>query len=466
MTATPTDFFDPTARNSRARQAVAVELMRELSRYSDPGELSRVFARRMNQLYPTARQITLTRRGLDHPRVRVTRFSGWADPPDPYREPDRLPVVCGGVFADWLADDQPRVIDRLHVDPADPAAEYLAGQRSVLAIPVFDAGQPTTLVVLTREEAGAFPPEQVPELVWLTNLFGRATQSLLLSSRLQEAYDAAEYELRTIAEFQQHLLPDGVPTVAGLDVGVHFRPAQRAGGDYYDFFHLPDGKLGVLVADVSGHGTPAAVLMAVTHSMTHARTEPPHRPGEFLAFLNAQLARRYTIATGNFVTATYAVFDPKRGTLTYASAGHAAPRGRVNGSARFEALDQVRRLPLGVTHRAVGPYPEQVMRLNPGDAVAFFTDGITEAVSPLGEPFGEGRLDAALGRPFTCAACGVAEVVRELERFTAAGPPGDDRTLVLVSRTETGREKWRAKAAAAAMPCGGEMQESAETLSP
>jgi phosphoserine phosphatase RsbU/P len=457
MPVTPTDFFDPTARTSRARQTVAVELMRELSRYSDPGELSRVFARRMGQLYPTDRQVSISRRGLSLPDVRVTRFSGWSQPPDPYREADKLPVVRGGVFAEWLADDQPRVIDRFHIDPSDPAADYLAGQQSVLAIPVFDAGQPTTAVILTREQPDAFPREQVPELVWLTNLFGRATQSLLLSSRLQEAYDAAEYELRTVAEFQQNLLPEDVPSVNGLDVAVHYRTAHRAGGDYYDFFPMDDGRLGVLVADVSGHGTPAAVLMAVMHSMTHARTVPPERPGEFLAFLNHQLARRYTVATGHFVTATYAVFDPKRGTMTFASAGHAAPRGRVNGTPAFEALEQVRRLPLGVTHRTVGAYPEQTLRLKAGDAVALFTDGITEAVSPIGEPFGEERLDGVLSRPFTCSACAVSEVVAELERFTGAGPPADDQTLVLVSRTECGREKWRAKAAAAATPelaCG------------
>ncbi len=448
MSLSPTDFFDPTARHSPARQAVAVELMRELSRYSDPGELSRVFARRMGQLYPTARQITLSSRGLRLPAVRVTRFSEWSNPPDPFREPDKLPVVRGGVFAEWMADDQPRVIDRLTVDPADPAAAYLAGQQSVLCIPVFDAGQPTTSVVLTREPPDAFPREQIPELVWLINLFGRATQSLLLSSQLQAAYDAAEYELRTVAEFQQKLLPDDVPNVPGLDVGVHYRTAHRAGGDYYDFFPMDDGKLGVLVADVSGHGTPASVLMAVTHSMTHARPDPPIKPGEFLAFLNQQLARRYTVSSGHFVTATYAVFDPKRGTVTFASAGHAAPRGRVNGADRFEAVDQIRRLPLGVTHRTVGPYPEQTIRLKAGDAVALFTDGITESVNPLGEPFGEERLDGVLSQSFTCSACAVSEVVAELERFTSAAPPADDRTLVLVSRTECGGEKWRAKASA------------------
>lgn len=287
------------------------------------------------------------------------------------------------------------------------------------------------------------------ELMRELSLSGDPTALARVFARLQEAYDAAEYELRTIAEFQHNLLPEDVPTVPGLDVAVHYRTAHRAGGDYYDFFPLSDGRLGVLVADVSGHGTPAAVLMAVTHSMTHALADPPARPGEFLAYLNAQLARRYTVATGHFVTATYAVFDPKRGTVTFSSAGHAAPRGRVNGSAGFTALDQLRRLPLGVTYRSLGPYPEQVVHLKPGDAVALFTDGITEATDWRGEPFGEERLDSVLGREFTCSACAVADVVGELDRHTASGPPADDRTLVLIARTEAGREKWRAKAAAA-----------------
>ena len=101
---------------------------------------------------------------------------------------------------------------------------------------------------------------------------------------------------------------------------------SRAGGDYYDFFPLPNDRLGVLIADASGHGAPAAVLMAVAHSIAHTRLEPPQRPGEFLTYMNAHLTRRYTRPTGNFMTAFYAVFDPANGTLSYASAGHNPPR--------------------------------------------------------------------------------------------------------------------------------------------
>jgi phosphoserine phosphatase RsbU/P len=444
MTSSPTDFFDPDFRNSRARVALSVELMRELSRYSDPAELSRVFARRMNQLYPTARQLTLSRRGLAAPQYRVTRFSEWPT------APSQVPLLAGGLFHDLMNDDQPRAIDNLQLPADDSAAEYLAGQRSLLSIPVFDDGKPSTMVILTREEPAAFPHEQIPELVWLTNLFGRAIRTLELSDRLQAAYDTADYELRSIADFQQNLLPTSEPNVPGLDVAVHYRTAHRAGGDYYDFFPLPDGKLGVLVADVSGHGSPAAVLMAITHTLTHARTEAPIRPGEFLAYLNVQLAKRYTLPTGNFVTAVYAVFDPLHGKLTFASAGHTAPRGRVNGSTHFGPLDQLRRLPLGVTYRTQGPYPEQVVQLRPDDRVAFFTDGITDAVNSSGEPFGLERIDSVLNRRTSCSACLVSELIDELDEYTHRSVE-DDQTLVLVGMTARECGKPAQKAAAAAV---------------
>ena len=354
-------FFEPATHNSRARLAVSVELMRELSRYADPDELYAVFSKRMNRLYPTARQLTVGRRGLDRPQFRVQRFNLWKDWVNPYRDSDKLPVYSGGLIGGMIYEDQPRVIDDLVLADRDPAREFFEGQRSLLAIPIFDGGQATTMVIVSREGASAFPREQIPELVWLSNLFARATQTLVLSQQLREANDAAEYELRTIAEMQQSLLPTEVPDVPGLDVAVHYRTANRAGGDYYDFFPLPDGRLGVLLADVSGHGTPAAVLMSITHSLTHARPEAPEHPGEFLAYLNEHLAKRYTLTTGTFVTAVYAVFDPHAGTVTYANAGHDPLRAKLAPSGQFAPLDQIRRLPLGVTHRKHGPYHEQVV---------------------------------------------------------------------------------------------------------
>ncbi len=428
------DFFEITPRNWRDRIAVSTDMMRELSRYADPDELYHVYARRMSQLYPTARQVSVSRRGLESPLFRVTRFNLWKDQLNPYRDTHRLPVLSGGVVADLLYGDEPRVIDDLAIHPHDPASDFLGGQGSLLAIPLFDSGVAHNMIIVTREERGAFRREQVPELVWMTNLFSRAMQTLMLSDRLRDAYDSADFELKAIADLQNSLLPSAVPQVPGLDVAVHYRTANHAGGDYYDFLPLPDGKLGVLVADASGHGTPAAVMMAITHTLAHSTPEPPTKPGAFLGYLNDHLARRYTQVSGNFVTAFYGVFDPAARTLTYAAAGHVPARLSRGGESHWRPLMAAHRLPLGV--QAVGElYPEQTVKFDPADRLVLFTDGIADVVDPAGDPFGYDRLDAVLSHAPNSAAGVVAGVLEALDDFADGSAPSDDRTLVAVRGT-------------------------------
>jgi sigma-B regulation protein RsbU (phosphoserine phosphatase) len=430
MTIAP-DFFDTEQRNWRARLAVSVEVMRELSRYSDPQEMYAVFTRRMAQLFPVSRQMTISRRGLRFPQYRVTRFSQWTDPVNPWKESHRLPVHEGGVLAELLYNDQPRVVEELALDPDDPAIEYLRGQRSLLAIPHFDQGTAQNMVVLAREDADAFPRDRIADLVLLGNLFARATQTLVLSQAVREAYDAVDYELRTVADIQKSLLPAATPRVRGLEVAVHYQTAKRAGGDYYDFFPLSGGRLGVLIADASGHGAPAAVLMAVAHSIAHTPPDPPSSPGELLTRLNAHLTRQYTRQTGNFMTAFYGVFDPPNGMLTYASAGHNPPR-LVRSSGGLVALNRAQRLPLGI--RPDEAYPEQTAELRPDDQAVFFTDGVIEAVNPAGDVFGSDRIDAVVSAAPRTAELLSQAILRELSAFTAGAPVGDDRTLVVVKR--------------------------------
>ena len=218
----------------------------------------------------------------------------------------------------------------------------------------------------------------------------------------------------------------------GLDVAVHYQTAKRAGGDYYDFFPLPGDRLGVLVADASGHGAPAAVLMAIAHSIAHAQPEPPVRPGQLLTHLNAHLTRRYTRQTGNFMTAFYAVFDPAGGTLSYASAGHNPPRLLRAADGTRVALNRSQRLPLGIKPDEV--YAEQVQPLQGGDQVVFFTDGVIEAVNAEGDVFGPARLDQTVSVAEPSAESLIQSVLRELASFTGGTPVADDRTLVVVRR--------------------------------
>lgn len=432
MSAT-TNAFDPEARNWRGRLAATVELMRALSRSSDPQEMHAIFSRRMDEVFPVARRLSLSRRGLRAPDFRVTRFSLWKDPLNPWTEADRLPVHRGGVLAELLYADEPRLIPDLRLAADDPAAAYLAGQRSVLAIPHFDQGVGVNAVVLAREDPDAFPRDRIPDLVMMSNLFGRATQTLVLSQAVKSAFDTADFEMKAVADIQRALLPDGVPHVPGLDVAVSYAAAARAGGDYYDFFPLPGGRLGVLVADASGHGAPAAVLMAMTHSIAHTLPDAVQAcPGALLTQLNAHLARRYTRPTGSFVTAFAAVFDPAAGCLTYASAGHAPPLvARADGGRAW--LNRAQRLPLGI--KGDESYPEQQAAFRPGDRAVVVTDGILEATNPAGDMFGAAGVRAALPVRPEAAGDDLAAVLAAWADHTAGAATLDDRTVVVVRGT-------------------------------
>jgi sigma-B regulation protein RsbU (phosphoserine phosphatase) len=429
MNAMPSILSDGPAAEWRQRLALVVATMREMSRQTDPMEMRRAYGRRMQALRPTDRSVSLSRRGLSRPHFRVTRSSAWADEIDPWRETDRLPLLAGGLLAEVVYADEPRLFDDLDVPADDPAAEHLAGMRSLVAVPLFDQGEALNWVLMMRREPGAFSPEQLPEMVQVGNLFGRATHNLVLARQLNAAYEAVDQEMKVVADIQRSLLPARPPAIPTLSVAAHYHTSHRAGGDYYDFFPLPDGKWGILIADVSGHGTPAAVLMAVTHSLAHTYPGPPAPPGAMLAYLNRCLTRLYTARSDTFVTAFYGIYDPAGRTLTYASAGHNPPRRKRCRDGSLALLDAARGFPLGVFPGE--EYGQATHQFLPGDELVLYTDGVTEATNAAGEQFGLARLDAALER---CAE-GVEEllqgVLAALEAFTGGRPAADDRTLLV-----------------------------------
>ena len=424
----PPGDLDSLTWEQRLREVV--ETMREMSVQTDPQEMVRAYGRRMDTLFPVDRRISLSRRGLKRPFFRVTRYSEWKEEIDPWKEKHRLPLHQGGLFADLIYGDEPVIIDELEVDPADPAARYLGGQRSLVAIPMLDGGAALNMIVTTRSEPHAFDRERFPENVWLANLFGRATHNLVLTEQLRDAYEMVDRELEVVADIQQSLLPKEMPKIQTLDLAAAYRTSHRAGGDYYDFFPLCDGSWGILIADVSGHGTPAAVVMAITHSIAHLYPNKSIAPGRMLEFVNRHLADRYTTEFGAFVTAFYGVYDPMRRTLTYSSAGHNPPRLRRCGRTEVIPLDGARNIPLGLL--ADVEYPNVTEQLHPGDRLIFYTDGITEAHNRAGELFGLTRLDHLLE-----AGCGeepsaiVSNIRATVEAFSEGAVASDDRTVIV-----------------------------------
>lgn len=412
----------------RQRLSFIVKTMRDVSRQTDPEEMVRVYAGRMTQLVPSDRLLTLSRRDVPAPLYYITRSSTWTQPVNPWKNREQLPHFDHGFLGQLLYGDEPVVVDDLKVAADDPAAEYLQGQRSLIAIPLYDHGTALNMVVLMRREPNAFDREQLPEQVWMSNLFGQATQNLVLSEEIRSAYDMADRELRAVAEIQRSLLPARLPEIRGLRLATHYQTSRRAGGDYYDFFALPEGRWGILVADVSGHGTPAAVLMAITHSIAHTCCNPPAPPSRLLSALNHRLASVYTASSGQFVTAVYAVYDPTTRELTYASAGHPPPRLRRREGV-VEGLDGKAALPLGIETEVT--YPESHRRLAAGDTLVFYTDGITEARDATGELFDLGRLDQVLAESEGTPDDVIRRSLAAVHQFTDGRPAVDDRTLLV-----------------------------------
>jgi phosphoserine phosphatase RsbU/P len=424
---------DGVATGWRERLNVIVAMMREMSVQTDPQEMRKAYARRMRQLRKIDRSVSLSRRELEAPRFRVTRSTTWTEDINPWKEKDRLPLLEGGLFAEWIYGDEPQLLDDLHVPAGDPAAEYLEGMRSVVAIPMYDRGVSLNMVLLMRQEPFAFSREDLPELVWVSNLFGRATHNLVLSDQLKTAYDEVDYELKVVADIQRSLLPSTMPTIPTMGVAAHYQTSRRAGGDYYDFFQLPEGKWGMLIADVSGHGTPAAVIMAVTHSLAHTFAGPSHLPDEVLTHLNRHLTALYTSYSDDFVTAFYGVYDPAHRSLTYSSAGHNPPRLKRCADGSLALLDGGRGLPLGIS--PTERYRTETFQLVPGDELVLYTDGVTEATNGHGEMFGLERLDAVLENCALGASALLKAVMAAVEEFTGGRPPADDRTVLVAKIT-------------------------------
>lgn len=414
----------------RDRLDTIVEMMLEMSTQTDPQEMVRRYAARIRPMFPSDGFISISRRGIDPPKFRITRSDRFERPIDPWRESHMLPVLSGGLLGELLYEGKPRIVSDFCPMPDDPAFRYIEGMRSFAAIPHYDGGQALNMVVQMSRSPDGFDEARFPEAVWMSNLFGRATGNLVLSRRLKEALDALDHELRVVADMQRSLLPRVIPRLRTMKLVASYQTSKWAGGDYYDFFDLGDGKWGILIADVAGHGTPAAVLMAVLHALAHQMPRSAGSPREVLAHMNRELCLRYTTDPVSFITAFYGIYDDRERSLVYANAGHPAPirRNASTGIAGAISSDQSG-IPLGIDPDAA--YQQEHLALAPRDTIAFFTDGITEARATGTELFGERRLAEIIANAPADADETVSRILTQVRSFTLDAPPTDDRTLVV-----------------------------------
>jgi len=240
---------------------------------------------------------------------------------------------------------------------------------------------------------------------------------------------AVSRELETARQIQQSILPKRAPTIDGLSVAAHYDSMAEVAGDFYDFVVTPSGQLGVLVADVSGHGVPAAIVASMVKIALAVQEGEITDPGLVLTRMNRALCGRFELA---YVTATFALVDPTARTLTYAAAGHPSPL-LVRATGSVESLDE-RGMVLGFLPDA--SYSSATVRdLAAGDRIVFYTDGITEASRADGEFFGDRQfLDVlTIGLPQPADRF-LATLVDRARQWTGADF-ADDVTVVVVDCT-------------------------------
>ena len=240
-----------------------------------------------------------------------------------------------------------------------------------------------------------------------------------------------EQELRVARMIQHTLLPKTLPELEGHQLEVYYQPAREVGGDFYDFLRLPDGRLGLIVGDVSGKGVPAAIVMAITRTMLRSAYHLGS-PGRILQQVNDDILP--DIPPNVFVTCLAALLDSTTGRLQYANAGHDLPYVRhASGVSRLQASG----MPLGLMPDMT--YEEKEIILEPGESILLFSDGLAEAHSPHREMFGFPRIEKFVGAHPEAATL-IDSLLADLQRFTGEQwEQEDDITLLTLQRLRSQR---------------------------
>jgi serine phosphatase RsbU (regulator of sigma subunit)/anti-sigma regulatory factor (Ser/Thr protein kinase) len=327
-------------------------------------------------------------------------------------------------------------LDKLEMD--SPGLDALRSEGIKLVVPLVSQGELIGLLNL-----GARLSEQdysTDDRKLLENLAAQAAPAVRVAQLVRQQQAEArerqrmEQELQVAKLIQQHFLPKELPQLPGWQVEAYYRPAREVGGDFYDFIELPEGRIGIVVGDVTDKGVPAAMVMAATRSVLRAAATRLIAPGPVLERVNELL--QPDMPPNMFVTCLYGVLDPASGRLRFANAGHNLPYLRTQeGVAELRATG----MPLGLMPGMT--YEENEAVVGGAATILLHSDGLAEAHDPEGNMFGFPRL-AGLIEEHPGGPTLIDELLAELDRFTGKGwEQEDDVTLVLLHRAAipTGR---------------------------
>ncbi len=307
-------------------------------------------------------------------------------------------------------------------------------ERLLIALPLIVKGE-IFGVMLAEEATGGrrFRARRLEILNGIAQQVALAIQNDLFQ-REMVARERLETEVQLARQIQRTFIPQNLPDLPNWDLAARWRTARQVGGDYYDVFELPNGKLGLFIADVADKGVPAAMFMAITRTLVRAAVRQTDSPAEALRQVNDLL---YPDAEqGMFVTAVYGVLDLQTGRFTYANAGHNPPLWiKYPHTQPVPNIERLTRTGMALGVDTGVEMGQNSLHLAPGDILFFYTDGITEAFSPTDEIFGEDRLYTVLNDLPPASASEILEAVdKAVVNFISDAPVSDDITLLVVKR--------------------------------
>lgn len=312
---------------------------------------------------------------------------------------------------------------------------YLACEpdtRSEVAIPLQREGDLVGVFTASHCDLDAFCPDQLRLLQGLCAHVAVAVHNARRFGNEREQRERMSREAEEAHSIQQALLPRTSPLIPGFRVSGLSIPAGSVGGDWYDFIPLSDGRWGLVLADVSGKGTAAALLMSATRGILRSLAQTGSGPAEVLTRLNNMMIEDFP--SGRFVTMVYAELDPSSRVLRIANAGHLAPLLVEPSGHRW--INHEHGLPLGIS---ASKFSETEVTLGEHSRIAFYSDGITEAEIDSGEEYGAERLLAQMQSPDVT----LDGLLADVRKFANGAGLRDDATVILVSArvTESGSSK-------------------------
>lgn len=303
----------------------------------------------------------------------------------------------------------------------------LLGLRSILCVPLKIKEKVSGVIYVdNRIQANIFTEADLDLLNAIASSAAMAVENARLYQVAVEK-GRMERELQMAYKVQTSLLPAEIPQVSGWEFGARWQPAREVAGDYYDFIPCDGGKLGLVIADVTDKGMPAALFMAFTRSIVRANVSHPASPAEGISEANRLIC--VESHEGLFVTLFFALLDTKTGEVTYVNAGHNPPLFFSAVENRLSPLPSTG-IPLGIDSDT--PFEQRRIQLNRGDFILFYTDGVTEAIDTHEEEFGMPRLQRfALEHKHHSPTDILSALEREIENFTGSTALYDDTTIVV-----------------------------------